>query len=144
MTMPTLKSVKLIALTALTLSGAVMAAELPIKPGMWETTTTTSGMAALMGKDGTETTQECVKERSINTKEFMQNADDCKVTQDKVSGNTLSFAMECTTRGIATTAKGEVTSDGDTGKGKMEMTMNMGGQKQSFSMSWTAKRVGDC
>ncbi|WMS88403.1 DUF3617 domain-containing protein [Pleionea litopenaei] len=118
------------------------AAELPINPGLWETTTT--GTNPMTGKNETKTETECVKERSISTAEFMQDEKSCKATKDEVSGNTLSFAIQCTVQGVATEMSGSITADDNSSTGNMNIAMTMGGQTRNMDMKWTAKRLGSC
>ncbi|NVJ59337.1 MAG: DUF3617 family protein [Gammaproteobacteria bacterium] len=118
------------------------AAELPINPGMWETTMTRTN--PLNGQEQTETTKECVKETSIKTQDFIEGQQQCKLVNDKVSGSTLTFKVDCNQMGITSSMTAEITADKDSSKGKMDIAMNMGGQEQTMSMSWTAKRLGEC
>lgn len=125
---------------ALPLAGS--AAELAINPGMWKTTMTRTN--PLTGEPTTETTTECVKQTSFNPSSMLQNAKGCELVKDELSGDTLSFTMECNMQGQKATIDGMFQTDGQTGKGNMNMQMNMGETSMKMNMNWTAERVGDC
>lgn len=65
--------------------------------------------------------------------------DDCKVTDYKMSGNTATWKMACTSPDkVAGT--GEMTFGDDSYTSTMKMVMSQG----EMSMKTTGKRVGDC
>ncbi len=68
----------------------------------------------------------------------------CKVTDRKESGDTLEFAMECPHQMGTAKAQGSFTSKGDSGSGKMEMTMSLQGNTMKFQQTFEAKRIGPC
>lgn len=68
-----------------------------------------------------------------------EGTNDCKVSDYKLSGNTASWKLTCTTP-QPLTGIGEIAYAGDTYKGTM--TVDMGGQK--MAMVFDARRVGDC
>jgi len=122
---------------------AAGAAELPINPGLWETTMTRTN--PMTGEPTTETNTRCVKETSFNPSAMMQDAQGCELIKDEVNGDTLTFTMECSMeQGARATVDGQFQTDGQTGSGNMDMTMNMGEMNMSMNMKWTSKRVGDC
>lgn len=133
----------------LALAGALLvlpitagAAELEINPGLWETTMTRTN--PMTGAPTTETTTECVRQTSFNPSDVMKEAEGCNLVKDELTGDTLTFRMECNMQGSQATVDGMFQSDGQTGKGNMDMNMNMGEMKMSMNMNWTSKRIGDC
>ena len=40
--------------------------------------------------------------------------------------------------------EGQFQTDGETGKGNMDMSVNAGGMNMKMNMNWTARRTGDC
>ncbi|MDZ7842745.1 MAG: DUF3617 family protein [Gammaproteobacteria bacterium] len=118
------------------------AAELEIKPGLWETTMTRTN--PMTGEPTTETTTECVRETSFNPSEVMQDAEGCELVKEELDGDTLTFRMECNMQGSQTTVDGMFQTDSVSGKGNMDMNMDMGEMKMQMNMNWTSKRVGDC
>ncbi len=68
---------------------------------------------------------------------------DCKVTDQKVDGNKITWAMTCT-GAMPMTGTGEVVYAGDSYTGNMVMNMARGGQPMAMTMKYTGKRLGDC
>lgn len=127
----------------LMLPAAAGAASLSINPGLWETTTTRTN--PMTGQPTTETTTECVKDQKFDPREMMQDTQGCQLTDENLSGDTLSFSMSCSMQGGAKAdIQGVFQTDGTTGNGKMDMSMSMGGMNMNMNMQWDAKRLGDC
>lgn len=118
------------------------AAELKINPGMWETTMTRTN--PLTGEPTTETTRDCVKRTSFSPSQVMKDAKGCDLVKEELNGDTLTFQMKCSMQGSQATMDGSFQTDGQTGKGHMDMTMKAGEMNMTMNMEWTAKRVGDC
>lgn len=98
----------------------------------------------MTGKPTTETTEECIEETTFEPSRMVENAQGCELTRDELKGKTLTFRMECSIEGTEATLDGSYRADGDTGEGRMKMTMNMAGREISMDMEWTARRLGDC
>jgi len=127
----------------LSMSAPVVAAELAINPGLWETTMTRTN--PMTGEPKTETTTECVKQTSFNPSSLMQDAQGCELINDELNGDTLSFRMECNMpQGATASMDGVFQTDGQTGMGEMDMNMSMGEMKMNMKMNWTSRRLGDC
>ena len=118
------------------------AAGIEFNPGRWETTMTRTN--PMTGDPITETRVECVKEDKFDPASMMEGADDCDLSRNSVDGDTLVFQMECNMQGGSATIEGQFQTDGETGKGNMDMTINAGGMNMTMNMNWTAKRLGDC
>lgn len=131
-----------VACVLLGLPFAAGGAELELNPGLWETTMTRTN--PMTGEPTTETNTECVKETSFKPSDMMQDAEGCDLVRDELQGDTLTFRMECDMQGTQATVDGMFQTDGQTGKGNMDMNMSMGEMKMTMNMNWTAKRVGDC
>jgi len=121
---------------------AAGAAELKFNPGLWETTMTRTN--PMTGEPTTETSTECVKQDTFRPSDMMKEAEGCELLKDELDGDTLTFMMECNMQGAKTTVDGTFQTDGQTGKGNMEMKMSMGEMNLDMTMDWTSKRVGDC
>jgi hypothetical protein len=106
-----------------------LAAQSPMRPGRWEVTMQTSSCitAEQLAKDPTT---------GLNTG---TGSNQCKVTDQKYSGNKVAWKMVCTGQG-AMTGDGEMTFTGDTYTGAMKMTTPQG----AMTMQLAGKRVGDC
>ncbi len=70
-------------------------------------------------------------------------APDCKVTDQKIEGNKVTWAMTCTGANPMS-GTGEVVYAGDSYTGNMVMNMARGGQPMAMTMKYTGKRLGDC
>jgi hypothetical protein len=66
------------------------------------------------------------------------------VVEQNISGNTLTWRMNCRMAEGAAVANGQATIDGDHGEGRMTTEMTMNGQTMSMTMEWQSKRIGDC
>lgn len=136
-----LRSLALVAVS-LSLPSAVNASELAINPGLWETTMTRTN--PMSNEPITETTTKCVKETGFDPADMVQNAQGCAIVDENLDGDTLTFRMECNMQGTQGAIDGMFQTDGQTGKGNMDMTMSMGEIKMNMNMNWTSKRLGDC
>jgi hypothetical protein len=67
----------------------------------------------------------------------------CDVTS-AVSGNTLSYEMNCTLQGQQMTGSGSFTVNGDTAEGQMTMRSTVSGQTIEITSVSSGKRIGDC
>ena len=125
-------------LAALLIAGlaadAVRAEGLPVRDGLWETTM----QSPLSGE---RITRECLKNAVLDPRTMLEGQDDCRMTEQALDGNTLTFTMVC---GEGATAQGRMSIEGDRGDGEIDMQFDMGGQQMSMSMSWDAVRLGDC
>jgi hypothetical protein len=108
---------------------------LPIRDGLWETTTHNP-------MTGERTSRECLKDTVLDPQTMLEGQDDCRMTEQARDGNTLTFTMACA--GGSGTAKGHMFVEGDQGGGEINMHFDMGGRLMNMTMSWDAVRVGDC
>ena len=133
----------LFALTLAVAPAVSGAASLEINPGLWETTMTSTN--PMTGGPTTDTKTECVKEKSFDHREVMEEADGCRLVDESLSGDTLSFSMQCDLDGGAQAIMdGTFQTDGQTGTGNMTINMNMAGMTMTMTNNWTSRRVGDC
>ena len=68
---------------------------------------------------------------------------DCKMTDQKVSGDTVTWRMVCTGRD-AMEGEGKITYKGASYEGQMAMRMKQGGEAQAMNMSFSGKHTGPC
>jgi hypothetical protein len=108
---------------------------LPVRDGLWETT-----MQNPM--TGERVTRECLKNAVLDPQTMLEGQNDCRMTEQALDGNTLTFTMVCGNG--SGTAQGRMSIEGDRGDGEIDMQFDMGGQQMSMSMSWDAVRLGDC
>jgi hypothetical protein len=133
-----------IALLTLALSWTVLAQQSPMRPGNWEVIMKMSmpGMEMPPMKQTQCVTQEMLKDpqSAIPRGPNSQGANDCKMSDYRMTGSTASYKMVCT-KPQAMTMVGEMKYSGtDAYVGTVQMDMS--GQKMSMTMD--AKRVGDC
>ncbi len=131
-------------------SGVLVAQSGPRRDGNWEVTTTTAMNGMPAGPPRKE--MRCVtKEQASDPSTAAPGApqgrgpapQDCKVTDQKVTGNTVSWKSTCT-GSMSLDMTGEIVYSGDTYTGTVTTNMNMGGQAMSMKSTFTGKRLGDC
>ncbi len=133
---------------ALLLGTDIALAEGPsIEPGKWEYTITMN--MPMMGEK-VQTDNECVTEEEAKQDPLamMIEEGNCTVVSKEVSGNTLSFEIECEAEeGVTSNGKGHFTGEGTTASGEMVITTEipqMGGKTMTMTQKWEGKRIGDC
>jgi hypothetical protein len=122
-------------------AGASNAASLMIKPGMWETTMTTT--SAMTGTT-TRSISECRVEEEFDPTAMLEDAKGCELVDNQLSGNTLTYTMNCDVDGGQGIMRGMYEINGDEGHGRMDMEFSFGGQSMVIENSFTARRLGDC
>ena len=144
-----MKSRALMILPALLLATGAMAEGVAIDPGQWEMTMTmemnSSMDLPMVIPPRTTTTTECVEKNELGPDDFnMEEESPCDVSDVKIDGNTVSWAISCPGPAGSMTGNWSFTSAGDTVEGQGSMTGDMGGQAMDFTMSWSGKRTGEC
>lgn len=136
-------TLSLITFTALSLPlSFAQASELTIKPGLWQTTTTTTKTTAQSLQDQTHTqiTEECVTDTSFKPVEMIKDIGECKVIRDEVSDNTSTFQMTCFSEEADFTVNGEYTAE----RGTMDVSMSMRGMDLEMNIHSTFEHIRDC
>jgi len=112
-----------------------------MKDGLWEMTSTMEmeGMKGMAGGMPPMTYRECLTKESMVPTQKRRNQD-CKVLEQDISGDTVTWKMRCTTNGVVSEMNGSSTYSGDTMKGTMQMTS--GSMKMASHV--TGKRLGPC
>jgi hypothetical protein len=132
------------------LSCAVALAQGPRRDGNWEMTVQME-IPGMPQKMPPMTIKQCItKEQADDPSVLMPpqqpgrgGAPDCKVTDQKMSGNTLSWTMTCA-GATPMTGTGEMSYTDDTVNGTIKMTMENAGQPMTMTMNMKGKRLGDC
>ena len=124
------------------ISIAHAADSVPITPGLWEIKGTTTNP---FSGSKSYTNQECMTEDAFDPSRMMEDMpkDACELNSS-VSGNTISYDMNCSMQGQQMTGNGTFTVNGDTAKGEMIMKSSISGQTFEMTMESNAKRIGDC
>ncbi len=128
-------------------TAAALAQTSPIRPGRWEVAMQMQMANSPVQMPEIKTTQcvtpEQVKDPTSALPRGPQGGgdakSDCKVANYKVSGNTATWQMSCTTP-QPMTATGEIAFTDDTYNGTMKTTLPQG----TMTMKMAGKRLGDC
>ncbi|MCW8878157.1 MAG: DUF3617 domain-containing protein [Kangiellaceae bacterium] len=140
-----MKKYLVLATLGLGITSPLFANELKIKPGLWKSTTFTTNPVTQQEQKIED--EECITpdKATFSAETMMKDAPgECKTLNSNLSGDTLSFSIECSMQGGKTTVNGVFTVAGDKGNGKMDMQMEVAGQKMSMSSRMTSERVGEC
>jgi hypothetical protein len=120
------------------LSAGITWAGPKMNPGKWEITTKTE-MAGMPAQSITHT-------QCITSDDLVPMSDDanqnCQVKNMKTSGNTVTWEITCGGQGGQMDGTGEVTYNGDTMEGKMEMKIQ--GMDMKVKNTLSGKRIGQC
>jgi hypothetical protein len=129
-------SIVLIALTSICFADAVP----DIREGQWEITTKVEipGMPANMPP--MKNTQ-CLTNKDFVPKNS-QPGQECSFPETKITGNTVTYKMECKGKQGEMKGSGEITYSGDSFKGTMKMQMPQANMEMISHME--GKRIGDC
>jgi hypothetical protein len=136
---------KLVPVAAVALAFAATAsyaaAQSPMRPGRWETTMQMDMPNMPVQMPLAKSTQ-CVTQAQIDSpgRGLPSGPDnkDCKVSDYKVSGSTVTWNMACPSQGM--TGSGELRFNGDTYEGLVKVMA----QGKEMGMKFTGKRIGDC
>jgi len=126
----------IILLTAISISFAASGPNM--KEGLWEITTKTKmpGMEMPPMKH-----TQCITKNDL-VPQSSQPGQECKITETKVIGNTVTWTMQCKTQGGEMEGTGKITYSGDSFEGTMIMSMPQANMKITTHIS--GKRIGDC
>ncbi len=132
---------------ALVIGATALGAQSPMRAGRWEITMQMQMPNMPVQMPETKTTQCVTPEQLKDPANALPRgpqagrgaSQDCKVSDYKVSGNTVTWRMACSTP-QPMTSTGEMTFVDDSYTGTMKMNMPQG----DMSMKLTGKRVGDC
>lgn len=113
------------------------------RDGRWEVTMEMDMPNMPMKMPPMKTVQCVTKEQVDDPNQLPKGAQeknkDCKVSDYKVTGNTVTWTMTCTGKN-AMTGTGEMTYSADSYEGSMKMKTATG----EMAMKYTGKRLGDC
>ena len=120
------------------------AAQNPMRPGRWEVTMQMD-MPNMPVQMPAMKNAQCVTQQQIDSPNRAlpsgptKNPNDCKVSDYKVSGSTVTWTMACSGQ-QPMTGTGEMRFNGDTYDGTLKMMMGV----QEMGMKFSGKRLGDC
>jgi hypothetical protein len=134
-----------IVLVLLALFACVTMALAEMKEGLWEIKATME-MPGMPMKIPATTTQTCITKNDMVPKPSAQKGkdQDCKIKEQKITGDTVTYSMECTEKGSMTMEiTGETTYKGDTMQGTSKMTVK-GPTPMEMSTKVSGKYIGPC
>ena len=111
-----------------------------MQEGKWEVTTRMEMPGMSMSMPAVTSTQ-CLTKKDF-VPQGSQQGHECKVTNTKVDGNTVTWTVKCSGQGGEMTGTGRMTYSGSSFKGTIEMTMTQSNMKMISHM--TGHRIGDC
>jgi len=111
-----------------------------VKPGKWEITTKTEMTGMPMTIPPVTHTQ-CLKEGNLVPQSEEANQE-CKVSDVKVSGDTVSWKLVCSGKNGRMEGTGKTTYSGETMEGEMRMVIQGAGVEVKNKIS--GKRIGEC
>jgi len=129
----------------LTASAAAQAGAIPVKPGLWEMTSTMS--MPMLPQPQVHSITECLEKEELSMSDVGTEGMDpnCTFESGQVDGDTMTWSFDCPVEGGGSShGEWEATSHGDRVEGSGKITMEMQGQAMAMTISWTGRRVGDC
>ena len=137
-------SVLVVALAATAAASSVTAQGGPMRPGRWEVTMQMQMPGVPVGMPPMKNTR-CVTQQDVDSPSKGlptgpgANPNECKISDYKAVGNTVTWTMNCTGK-QPTTGTGEMRFSDDAYEGVVKMTM----EQQQMTMKMSGKRLGDC
>ena len=127
----------------LLISPLFAADSIPVKPGMWEMTTTIT--SPMFPQPRTETATECMDKSTLGIDDLMlAEQSECTITESNVDGNIMTWKIQCQIQGGMGEGGGKFISNGNSGSGDMYIKMNIQGQSFEMQNSWQGKYIGPC
>jgi len=123
---------------------ATAAEGVPIKPGLWKTTSTMT--LSMMPQPRIKTTTRCIKKDTLGPEEFDMDKDSpCKFSDFVTQGDTTTWSVNCPFEGAGVlTGSWKFYSRGDSISGNGSMSADMNGMKMGMTMAWQGQRLGAC
>lgn len=126
------------ALLASLTSIPAQAAEIDMKPGMWQWTMTTEMKGMPFALPPT-TYSSCTTTEDLVPKQ-PKEPKGCKMLENKISGNDVTWKMECNGEGGQALSEGKMTYSGTTAKGEVQVTT----QGMAMTSKISGLRTGEC
>ncbi|MBA4390623.1 MAG: hypothetical protein C0399_06780 [Syntrophus sp. (in: bacteria)] len=123
----------------------VAGASAEMKEGLWEITTKAE-MKGMPVQIPPTTMKQCITKKDLVPKpEKQEKGQECKMQDQKVSGDTVTYTMECKTAESTMTSTGTITYKGDSYNGTTNTTMKAKGQPDILMTGkMTGKYIGPC
>jgi hypothetical protein len=128
--------------TAFLLAAPAFAGGMQVEPGTWEYTTTSKN--SMMPGPRTMTMTRCITTPEVDPEAFMEEAQDCELTDIESDASSMHWKMVCTHPGGVMRGETHYTSTGATIRGTMTMTMTAEGQTMTMETQTEGRRLGAC
>jgi len=140
--MPTKISVLVFLTATIVLTSAAFAGP-NMREGKWEITTKVEMQGMHMSMPATRHTTCLTREDMVPQKP--EKNQDCKMTDTKVKGDTVTWKMHCKMDETVIDSDGEVTYKKDKFDGVVHMTMtDPDSEKMEMTSNMSGRRIGDC
>ena len=114
-----------------------------IKDGLWEITTKVE-IKGMPGQMPSSTVRQCLKKNDPVPK-AKNKSTDCKVKDQKISGDTVTYAMECTSKDSVVLTSGTMTYKGNAFAGVSTTNIKSKGQPEmQMNNKMSGKYIGPC
>ncbi len=121
--------------------------DLPMKPGLWETSVlnetpgvdskkTTTSRACFQASDLANTQQALPRQYDFGSK--------CTIKDYKIAAGAASWALNCTTKTGSLAGPGSITYKAAEFSGTAALVAKDGGKTTKVNQTFTGKRLGDC
>ena len=131
---------------AMTIAAAAFASPALAQPnlqeGNWEITTRME-MPGMPFQMPAQKHNQCITKKEFVPDQSDKNRD-CKVTDQKVTGNTVSWKMSCKGKDGTTEGEGKITYAGKSYDGMMMANMTQKGEAMTMKMNFAGKHTGPC
>lgn len=119
-----------------------------MKDGLWEITTKmeVKGMKGMPGNMPATTMKQCItKKDPVPQPERKERGQDCKMKDQKIVGDTVSYAMECKSKDGVALISGKMTYKGNTFDGSSTTNYKGKGQPEmQMTNRMSGKYIGPC
>jgi hypothetical protein len=124
------------------LAATAQAESLSVPTGLWEFTTTMPNM--MTGQPTTRTEKKCISDSSYDPKKDAPgDMKGCTISDEKLSGTTLTWTMTCEDKGMKQTVLSTYTVDGESMTGSTDIKMT-GPMNHEMKINHAGRRLGDC
>ena len=129
---------------ALLLAASATASAAPnIQDGLWEITTKTEMQGMPMAMPTVKHTA-CLSQKDA-VPQKPEKDQKCRITSNKIEGNTVTWGMECRDKGQVIRSSGKVSYSGSSFSGTSHTTIEQPGEgKMQMTNHMSGKRIGDC
>jgi hypothetical protein len=111
-----------------------------MQEGSWEITIV-SEMSGSAFQMPAQTHTQCLSKADMIPKD-PKAPQNCDIIEQRISGNTVNWIMECSEGGVKTVSKGSITYGGDSFSGRMDVAI--GGTSMKIASTMTGRRLGPC